>query len=306
MTAASLAGTSVLVVGGSGFLGSHVARRACALGARVTTLSRRIPSFTAPEIMTREGDASDPARVAEVFTEAAPDLVYQLTSDSRGGREAELIPASLRNDVIATLNVLLEAQRRHTSRVVMTGSLEEPTGDAAEAVPSSPYAAAKGATATYARMMAALHHLPVVVLRLMMTYGPGQKPYKVIPATILALLRHEPIQLGSGTRRLDWIYVDDVTEAFLRAGVSSYPGAASIDIGSGQLVTLRECLSMVGDLIGRPDLLQFGAVQDRALEMEKVADIGRAERLLGWRPSTSLKDGLRATIRAYAEDLRRP
>lgn len=300
MTSENFDGKRVLVIGGSGFLGGHIVERLGALGARVTVFSRKAPRSMAPNVVVHRGDASDPSQVAAAFAEAAPDFVYHLTSDSMGGREVELIPASVRNDVVATLNVLLEAKRRGTARVIMAGSMEEPSGDAAEAVPSSPYAAAKWVTAGYARMLAALHDLPVVVLRLFMTYGPGQKTYKVVPATILSLLKNRPIDLGSGARLVDWVYIGDVTDAFIRAAVVPYPGAASIDIGSGQLVSVRDCLQTIGDLTGRQHLLKFGTLRDRALEMVRAADGARAASLLDWRASTTLREGLARTQESMA------
>lgn len=295
-----LRGRRVMVIGASGFLGAHVARRLDGLGARVFALSRSVPELGGG-ITSHRCDASDEGQVRAAFAEIRPDVVYHLTSDSRGGREVELIPDSLRNDVAATLNVLLEAHRQKTPRIVLTASMEEPMGDAGTAVPSSPYAAAKWVTAGYARMLAALHGLPVVVLRLMMTFGPGQKDYKVIPATIRALLRGEPMTLSSGVRPVDWVYVDDVTDAFVRAALVQGVGAESIDIGTGRLATVRDVATLVGEVTGRPDLLRFGALGDRQMEMVRAADTGPAERLLGWKATTDLRDGLAKTVEWYRE-----
>jgi len=234
-----------------------------------------------------------------VFREVQPEIVFHLTSDSRGGRDLSLIPDSIRNDIVATTNVLAEAVRCNVKRFVMTGSLEEPTGSAADAVPSSPYAAAKWASCGYARMIAALHDLPVTVLRLMMTYGPGQKDNKVVPYTIRTILAGETAQLASGMRMLDWVYVDDVTDAFLRAGVAPSTGGRAIEIGTGRLVRLRDLLGLVGELLGRPDLLAFGAMPERPMEREAAADPTDAFQTLGWRAGTSLRDGLLQTIDAY-------
>lgn len=298
-----LAGRRVLVVGASGFLGAHLTRRLALGGAEVIAFSRSAgPEHWAGQTGIRpwRGDAADRAQVEAVFAQTRPDLVYHLTSDSRGGREMALIPDSIRNDVMAALLVMEAVHRFGTGRLVLTASMEEPVGEAGSAVPSSPYAAAKWMAAGYARMLSALHGLPAVVLRLMMTYGPGQKDYKVIPATILALLRGQPATLSSGVRPVDWVYVDDVTEAFVRAGLAPDPGAASIDIGTGRLTTLRDCLSLVGELTGRPELLRFGGQADRPLEMVRAAETETAARLLDWRATTSLRDGLARTIEAYA------
>jgi nucleoside-diphosphate-sugar epimerase len=296
----TLQAASVLVVGASGFLGRPLTRALAELGAHVVAASRSIdPSGEAAGVTWRRCDASDPEQVAAVFREVQPEIVYHLTSDSRGGREFALIPDSIRNDVIATTNVLAEATRCKVRRIVMTGSFEEPKGSAGDAVPSSPYAAAKWTSCAYARMFAALYGLPVTVLRLMMTYGPGQKDYKVIPYTIKALLAGETARLASGERLLDWVYVDDVTDAFLRAGAAGTTDGRSIDIGTGQAVRLRDVLSLVAELVERPHLLAFGDVPDRAMERQEVADPRAAMEQLGWSATISLREGLFRTVETY-------
>ncbi len=85
-------------------------------------------------------------------------------------------------------------------------------------VPGSPYAAAKTAVASYGRMFHALYGLPIVHLRVFMVYGPGpQDITKLVPYVTGCLLRGEPPRLSSGTREIDWIYIDDVVEAFVAA-----------------------------------------------------------------------------------------
>lgn len=296
-----LQGKTVLVVGARGFLGQHLVTALTRFEARVVGVSRGAPTAQAGPngVEWRRCDASDPDQVSAVFRDARPDIVYNLTSDSQGGRDVSLVRDSVRNDVVATTNVLVEAVRHHVKRVVIPGSLEEPRGNAADAVPASPYAAAKWVSSSYARMFSALYGLPITILRLMMTYGPGQKDYKVIPYTIRTLLAGETARLASGERMLDWVYVDDVTDAFLRAGVCPVTELKAIDIGTGQAVRLRDLLSLVGELVGRSDLLSFGDVADRPMEREEVANTSDALLKLGWSSRTSLREGLMRTIEAY-------
>jgi UDP-glucose 4-epimerase len=293
-----LRGRTVLVIGATGFIGRHLVSSLNDLGAIVVGASRRAATEQ-DDANWQKCDASDPLQVSALFDKVGPEIVYQLTSDSRGGREISLIAESIRNDLIATINVLTEATQRGVARVVIIGSLEEPKGDAALVTPSSPYAAAKWTTCAYARMFSDLYGLPVTVLRLMMTYGPGQKPYKVIPHTIQTLLAGEPVALTSAARKLDWVYIDDAIDAILRAGLLQENDARSIDIGSGTPVLMHDLLTEIGDMIGRPELLSFGSLPCRAREREDVADPTRAASKLGWHARTSLADGLRRTIAFY-------
>ncbi|ACA19031.1 NAD-dependent epimerase/dehydratase [Methylobacterium sp. 4-46] len=294
-----LRGARVLVFGATGFLGQHLVRALVSRGARVTGASRSAdPGHRNLGAEWHRCDASDAEQVAAVFRAVRPDIVYQLTSDSRGGQELTLIPDSLRNDVIATTNVLTEATRHSIGRMVMTGSLEEPKGSADDAVPSSPYAAAKWVSCGYARMFASLYELPVTTLRLMMTYGPGQKDYKVIPYTIQTLLEGRTAQLSQGDRLLDWVYVDDVIDAFLRAGIADLSDVKPIEIGTGKATRLCDLLKIIGELMGKPDLLAFGNVPNRLMEREQIADPIDAAKKLDWFATTPLRQGLLSTIEA--------
>jgi len=244
-------------------------------------------------------DASNKEQVDKLLDNINPDIIYHLTSDSRGWQDPSLIPYGIKNDIEATTNVLISALRCQVKRVVVTGSFEEPRGTARDAIPSSPYGAAKWVSCGYARMISVLYKLPITVLRPMMIYGPGQKNYKVIPYTICQLLKGEPARLTSGQRMLDWVYVDDVIDAFLRAGTAPLNDASSIDIGTGQLVRLRDLLMQIAEIIGRPDLLEFGALEDRRMEQEEAAQCSDAEVKLGWRAYTPLTKGLLKTVDWY-------
>ena len=234
-----LAGARILVVGASGFLGRPLVRRLAALGAQVTAVSRNPPA-EADDAQWIASDASDAAQTARLFEQTCPDVVYILTSDSRGGPDLDFVQAGVRNDVVATINILVEATRHKCRHVVMTGSLDEPEGTASGATPCTPYGAAKWMIGGYARMFMRLYGTPISILRVMMTYGAGQKSYKLIPGIIQALLQNQPAKLGSGKRLVDWVYIDDVVDAFVRTAERK-PLNETIDIGSGKLVSIRDC-----------------------------------------------------------------
>jgi nucleoside-diphosphate-sugar epimerase len=135
-----------------------------------------------------------------------------------------------------------------------------------------------------------------------MVYGPGQRDItKLIPYVTTTLLRGEQPLLTSGTREIDWVYVDDVVAAFIAA--ARVPGVVGeiVDVGSGQLITIRSLVDRLTHLVGAQVDPLFGALGDRPREVCRVADVGRTETLIGWRPRTQLDTGLRRTIRWFAE-----
>jgi UDP-glucose 4-epimerase len=298
MKYSTLKGKNTLVIGATGFIGSHLAPALARHGSNVVCVSRNINN---PQIVTRrnmiwdECDASRITDVERIINQYGPNIVYHLTSDSMGGNDINLIPDSLKNDVIATTNVLIESAKIGGNiHVVIAGSFEEPSKD--DVFPCSPYAAAKAANTAYARMISAISGLEVSILRLMMVYGPRQKNYKVLPYVINQLRDGRLAELGSAGRVLDWVYVDAVIDAFLRVGSLPWTSADPVDIGTGSLMRLRDCIEIIGELMGRPDLLRFGAKEDRILERERSADTELAKLRLGWQAQTHFREGIQATI----------
>lgn len=290
-------GKNTLVIGATGFIGSHLASALASHDSNVVCASRNIEnrcSLISTSMTWDECDASKRTDVERILDLYRPEIIYHLTSDSKGGRDIAIIPDSLRNDVIATTNVLLEAAKLGGIHVVIAGSFEEPSKD--DKFPCSPYAAAKAANTSYARMISALGGLEVSILRLMMVYGPLQKHYKIFPYVINKLRDGQLAEIGSARRVLDFVYVDDVIDAFLRVGSLPWTSADPIDIGTGSLMRLRDCIEIIGELMGRPDLLRFGAIEDRVLEREEAADTELARLKLGWQARTRFRDGIRATI----------
>ena len=181
-------------------------------------------------------------------------------------------------------------------RFVMTGSLEEPSG--AEPTPVSPYAAAKWAASGYGRMFREHYGLNVRIVRPMMTFGPGQKAFKVVPSTILSLLKDQPARIGSGTRLVDWVYVDDVVEGLMAAAcVPDLP--SSVDLGSGVLVSVADMAREIARQLCREHLLEV-ADGARGEEIIRVGNVEKARQLLGFTAATSLPDGVARTIAFYS------
>jgi UDP-glucose 4-epimerase len=299
---ADLPQAKILVVGASGFLGRPLVRRLVDLDAEVTAVSRNPQAEAAVGAQWLAADASDAVQMARLFEQTRPDIVYILTSDSRGGPNLDFVQASVQNDVMATINVLVEATRHKCRHVVLTGSLDEPDGMARSATPSTPYGAAKWVIGAYARMFIRLYATPISILRPMMTFGPGQKSYKVIPSIINALLQNQKAKLGSGARLVDWVYVDDVVDAFVRTAACTALNE-TIDLGSGKLVSIRECALLIGSVLGRSHLLEFDPTRDRPYEEVNAADTHPAQERLDWRATTSLRDGLERTIAALESQL---
>jgi nucleoside-diphosphate-sugar epimerase len=292
-----LAGQRILVTGAAGFIGSHLVERLRALGAEVHGLSR-LPRTTGT-IRWWTADIGDTLEVRRVVSAVKPSVVFNLAGETRAARDVELVRPTVDTNLLGTVNVLLAALEAGCRRVVLTGSLEEPEA-AGNPVPSSPYAASKWAGQAYAQMFHDLYGLPVVSLRVFMVYGPGQRDLqKLVPYTILSLLQGRPPELSSGGREIDWVYVEDVADAFVASATAQGLEGATIDVGSGSLVSVREIVERLTRMVDAEITPQFGAVADRPAERVRAADTEVAAARLGWRAATELDEGLRRTIEWY-------
>ncbi len=293
----SLAGTAALVTGATGFIGSHLCRRLDALGAEVHAVSRR-RDVSAPGVRKWwRGDLSDPETARRVVAGAAPDVLFHLASRVSGARDLDLVLETFRDNLATTVNLLAAATGGGCRRIVLAGSLEEPEPERPHPVPSSPYAAAKWAAGGYARFFHALYGTPAVIARIFMVYGPDQKDEKkLVPYVTRSLLAGEAPEISAGTRRVDWIYVEDVVEGLLALAAAPGIDGETIDLGSGELVTVREVVETLCAIVAPGTAPRFGAVPDRPMEQVRVAATAKTQEQIGWRPRVSLREGLERTV----------
>lgn len=287
------------MTGASGFIGSRLCVRLLEDGASVQGVSRT--EQTSSDIRWWTTDVRDVEAALALIREVRPDSIFHLASHVSGSRDLDAVLPTLSANFLSTVNVLLGAAEVGCKRVVLAGSLEEPDGDDAGPVPVSPYAAAKFAAGSYGRMFQSLYGVPVVTLRIFMVYGPGQRDTtKLVPHVITTLLRGESPQLSSGTRPVDWVYVDDVVEALLASAATEGVIGQTIDVGSGILTPVRAVVEEIVRTMHSSVEPRFGALPDRPNERIRVADVARTQALLGWAPRMSLTQGLTATVDWYA------
>jgi nucleoside-diphosphate-sugar epimerase len=235
--------------------------------------------------------------VEEIVRASRPDVVFHLAGHAAGSRDLDLVLPSMQGELVPTVNVLTAVTQQGTGRLVLAASLEEPV--TAPAVPTSPYGAAKWAGTGFARMFHLLYATPVVITRPFMTYGPGQRIDKLVPHVIRSLLRGEPPKLSSGRRMVDWVYVDDLVRGLLLAGGRAGIEGDELDLGSGQLVSVREVVEQLVRAAGSTVAAQFGALPDRPYEIERRADAATTRARLDWQAEISLEVGLQRTVDWY-------
>lgn len=324
----------VLVTGGAGFIGSAVVRLAIARGHAVLNydaltyagcLENCASVADAPDYRFVQGDIRDAALLGTVLDEFQPDTVMHLAAESHVDRSIDSPAAFIDTNVTGTCT-LLEATRaywqgrgrpdglrfHHISTDEVYGTLG-PTGYFTEDspyAPNSPYAASKAASDHLVRAWGETYGLPVVLSNCSNNYGPYHFPEKLIPVIILNALAGKPLPIyGDGAHVRDWLYVEDHADALLLVAQTGRVGR-SYNIGGENA---RSNLELVQTLCGildseaprgagaYADLITF--VADRPGHDARYAiDPTRIRTELGWRPSVTIEEGLRKTVRWYLDN----
>ncbi len=306
----------VLVTGGAGFIGSHVADRFLAEGHAVTVLDN-LSSGRRENLPARatfhELDIRSP-EAAELVRTGGFDVIAHLAAqiDVRKSVEHPVLDADI--NILGTLN-LLEAVRGAgrigVTRLVFTSTGGAIYGDAAvpphvEDVPKepdSPYAIAKHSVEQYLSYYARVHGLRSVTVRFSNVYGPRQDPHG--EAGVVAIFcgrvrAGQPLTVfGDGNQTRDYVYVGDVADAMLRAADYHPPRSAGMNarafnIGTGVATSVVDLASALMTAAGRTVPVEFAPARPGELQ-ESSLTIDKAAAELGWRPSVSLSQGLANT-----------
>lgn len=299
----------VLITGGAGFIGSHLANRMAKEGHLVRVLddlSSGDPASLDPRIHISRADVRDIPRLWTLLQ--GIDVVYHLAA--RVSVPASVLYPREYNDVnVGGTVALLEACRDVGSvkRVILTSSAtiygnqeHQPVDEGMLPHPSVPYAVSKLAAEQYLFTIGAISGFETVSLRIFNAYGPGQ-PMPPVHAPVIpqvtqqVLGRGSIIVNGNGKQTRDFVYIDDVVEALVTAARASNINQQIINIGSGVGASINEVISMIASLAHvKPNVLYNSEASGGIAEL--VADIGKARTLLGYKPRTQLETGLRLLL----------
>lgn len=251
-----------------------------------------------------QADLADIGAVQNLFHSIQPHTVYHFAGLATGSHDLGVVLPTLRDNLQTTVNLLTAVTESGTGRLILPGSLEEPDSREGAPVPCSPYAASKWASSSYAKMFHRLYGTPVVIARVFMVYGPQQPDLaKLIPYVVLSLLRDESPKLSSGSRLIDWIFIDDLVEGLLAVAQTSGLEGRTVDLGSGSTISIRRLVEEIHRIIDSAASPVFGSLEDRPHERETAADVAETARLCGWTPATSVETGLRLTVDWYRSQL---
>jgi nucleoside-diphosphate-sugar epimerase len=294
----------LLVVGGTGFIGQHVVKKALAQGLSVTVLSKN--SYTSTDkldgISYLSVDISHKASLLAKLENRVFDYVINLggyidhANYSNGGDRVYDVHFNGVRNLVECLN------RSKIKGFVQIGSSDEygnnpaPQSEYMRESPISPYSFSKVCATHLLQMLYKTENFPAVILRPFLLYGPGQGEKRFIPQIIKGCLDNQKFPTSKGEQLRDFCFISDFTQAVFLALNNNKAHGEVVNIASGKPVSIKNMINIITNLIGSGQP-QFGQVAYRSGEsMMLYANIDKAEKLLGWRPSIGLKQGLEDVI----------
>ena len=310
-----------LLTGAAGFIGHWVARQLLDAGAEVVGIDNlngaydpRIKTWRLAQLRHRSGfrfrraDIVDRAALDAVSATAQFDAVLHLAARAGAPRSVKKPHSYITANATGTQNVLDLCTARGVPKLVLASTssvygsgnplpLSEESGTGS---PRSPYAASKRAAEALAHAHHHVHGLDITVLRYFTVYGPAGRPDMSLFRFIRWIREGVPIVLhGDGSQSRDFTYVADVARGTIRAAAPL--GFEVINLGSSAPVELREALALIEECLGRRATIRREPVQ-RVDVRATWADIGKARRLLGWKPTTALQEGIEEMVKWYLDN----
>jgi UDP-glucose 4-epimerase len=298
-----------LVLGGSGFLGSHLSERLVELDHHVRVFEKPGKSAAnldsiADRIELSRGDFDDPQALEAALSDI--DVVFHLISTTVPGNSNDDPAFDISSNLLPTLALLDLARRHQVEKIVFFSSggtvygvpQEAPMSELHPTNPICSYGIHKLAIEKYLEMYRQLHGLEYCVLRISNAFGERQNPKSgqgAVAAFAHKALHGEEIEIwGDGSVVRDYIYVADIMTAAVKA--MHFAGDSKVfNIGSGAGTSLLEMVDAIGRIMGSPVAVRFTPA--RAFDVPtNVLDIRKARQELGWQPEVEFEVGLERTL----------
>jgi UDP-glucose 4-epimerase len=303
----------ILITGATGFIGSHLTRKLLKENYILGIIKRensdlwRINGII-DKLTLYDADISETEKIMEIFSDFKPDILIHLATYYTVEHTPSEIPVITRTNVTGTLNLLEASKENSVDLFINTSSCfvysvsDDKISEDAELNPLNLYALSKIESEQACALYSEKYHLKTITFRLFPPYGPADNPSKLIPFIIKNLLEDKKLEMTSGKQEWDFIYVEDVVDAYLKL-IKNYGKIKSNEIfnlGTGKSTSIREVLNILNRFIGGQGEAIWGAIPHRKNEIWNIrADISKSDKILNWEPKTALEDGLKLTFDWY-------
>ena len=297
----------LLVTGATGFVGSHCLGPLVERGYKVLGLYRERPPVDLGGVEWVQGDVMDRSRMQQILTEHRPKHLLHLAWIVEPGKLI-VDPGNL-SWTSASLDLIRAFREAGGERCTISGSCYEYDwryGYCVDGVtpcePDTLYGAAKDGLRRAFLAYCNTSGLSGAWARAFFLYGPKENPGRLVSSVAISLLKGQPAKSSHGLQIRDYLHVQDVADGIVALASSQAQGA--YNVASGSSTTIRDIIVKLGDIAGRSELLQIGALPARANDVPLVlGDPRRMTADTGWKPRLSLEAGLSQTVDWWRQEL---
>lgn len=294
----------LLIAGGTGFIGSNLAKKAITNGYKVTIISKNKPQLS-KKIEGAEYISVDIRNKKNLFLKLKNksfNYVINLSGYVDHSNHFDGGSNVFETHFVGATNLVNCVNGKNLVNFIQIGSSDEygsnkaPQKESQREEPISSYSCAKVAITHFLQMINKTQKFPVVILRLFLVYGVGQKNNRFIPQVINGCIKKKLFPVSSGEQFRDFCYIDDAVKAIMLSLNNKKSHGEVINISSGKPINVKKVVEKIVNKVGsgRPN---FGKINYRNLEnMKLYADISKAKKFLKWKPIIGLDEGLELTI----------
>jgi nucleoside-diphosphate-sugar epimerase len=306
--------TKVMVTGGAGFIGSRLVEELLKGGFRVALIliedenTTRIDNLL-DHLEIFRADLRDTEAVEKAVYRFQPEIVYHLATYYSVKHSRNEIAPMISTNVLGTVNILESSASNNTRLFINASSCfvykasHNPLSETDPIDPWNLYALTKLQAEEACSYYSQQYDISAISLRLFPPYGPGDHERRLIPTVIRSALKGDELRMTSGEQSWDFIYIDDVVEAMIKAMqvIPKDERHDVINIGTGRAVSIRAVVEKILELLGSDQEPQWGALPQRDNErLFLTANIDKAISRMSWKPVTDIMvEGLERTIEKY-------
>jgi len=304
----------MLITGASGFVGSCLVRRLLFENYKIHIITRDTSNLwrlqdILEHLEIHNIDLLDSEKIAKLVNNINIDQVFHLATYGGYYYQSE-VEDVINTNVIGTWNLFREFSRKGIQMFINTSSSSEygekfqPMREDMKVEPNNMYGASKAATTILCSTYARMNKIPLVTLRLFSPYGYYDAKTRLIPTVITACLREQEIKLSQKDSVRDFIFIDDVVEAYLAAGRLVNPQGETFNIGSGIQYKIGDIADSIVNLIGKGNKIYWQNNLDRQYEPALwVSNNKKAYEKLNWKAKVEISEGINKTINWFRNNL---